>query len=40
MIIGVIISAIGIGYLVGMWIVDRYINTNQQEIDNPKSKEK
>ncbi len=38
MIIGVIISAIAIGYLVGMYIVDRYINQSQEEIDNQKTK--
>ena len=33
MIIGVITAGMIIGYLVGMYIVDRYINTNHEDID-------
>ncbi len=37
MIIGVIAGGMIIGYLVGMYIVDRYINTNHEDIDTPQN---
>jgi len=33
MIIVVITIGMGIGYIVGQYIVDRYINTNHEDID-------
>ena len=33
MIIGVITAGMIIGYLIGLWIVDRYINRNHEDID-------
>ena len=33
MIIVAIIGGMGIGWIVGMYIIDRYINTNHEDID-------
>ena len=37
MLIVVIVGGIGLGYIVGQYIVDRYINTNHEDIDNPQN---
>jgi hypothetical protein len=37
MIIGVIIGAMVLGWIVGNYVVDRYINENHEDIDNPKN---
>ncbi len=37
MIIIAIIGGIGIGWIVGMYIIDRYINENHKDIDNDYS---
>jgi hypothetical protein len=34
MIIVIIVGGMLIGYGIGQYIVDRYINTNQEDIDN------
>lgn len=38
MIVGIIVGGMFIGYIVGQYIVDRYINTNHEDIDrDPKN---
>ncbi len=37
MIIVAIIGGMGIGWIVGMWVVDRYINTNHEDIDKTQN---
>ena len=37
MIVVIIVMGMLIGYGIGMWIVDRYINDTNDEINNPKT---
>lgn len=37
MLIVAIVGGMMLGYMVGQYIVDRYINQNHEDIDNPKN---
>ena len=39
MLIVVIVSGILIGWIVGNWCVDRWINTNSEDINNSSTEE-